>query len=155
DTTYVFKLRSNAKWQNIAPVSGRAVTAQDVVYSYGRQKDLKAAAGFLPEMSQVQAVDPQTVRLQAPKPDFDFLTVLCVDQNKIVAKEAVDLKGDLKDGPTIGSSPWIQKQWVPNNVISFTRNPDYYLKDELGIQLPYMDTMDILRIQDRSTLFAA
>src|SRR5262249_7180807 len=46
-------------------------------------------------------------------------------------------------------------QWTPNNVISFTRNPDYYLKDELGIPLPYMDTMDILRIADPSTLRAA
>jgi peptide/nickel transport system substrate-binding protein len=155
DTSFVFHLRPTAKWQNIAPVSGRAVTAQDIVYSYGRQRDLKAAAGYLPEMSQVQAVDPQTVRITSPKPDLDFLTVLCSDQNHIVAKEAVDVKGDLKDGPTIGSGPWIQKSWTPNNVISFTRNPDFYLKDELGIPLPYMDSMDILRIPDPSTMQAA
>jgi ABC-type transport system substrate-binding protein len=155
DVTYVFHLRPNAKWQNIAPVSGRAINAQDFVYSYGRQRDLKMAASFLPDTSQVQAVDPQTLRLQAPKPDVDFLTILSSDWNHIVAKEAVDVRGDLKDGPTIGSGAWIQKEYVPNNVIRFVKNPDFYLKDEFGISLPYMDTMDILRIADMSTKTAA
>src|SRR5581483_2814947 len=33
DLTYIFKLRRNARWQNIPPASGRPVTAEDIVYS--------------------------------------------------------------------------------------------------------------------------
>jgi ABC-type transport system substrate-binding protein len=32
--TYTFNLRPNAKWQNLPPVNGRPVTAQDVVWSF-------------------------------------------------------------------------------------------------------------------------
>jgi len=34
--TYTFKLRANAKWHKAAPMNGRAVTADDVVYSFTR-----------------------------------------------------------------------------------------------------------------------
>src|SRR5262249_32631172 len=40
DTTYVFKLRHDARFQNIAPVNGRPVVADDVVYSLNRLRDL-------------------------------------------------------------------------------------------------------------------
>src|SRR5262249_36763825 len=43
DLTIVFKLNPKAKWQNFAPVNGRGVTADDVVYSTKRQIDLKVA----------------------------------------------------------------------------------------------------------------
>src|SRR5205814_7933752 len=37
DLTYIFKLRPNIRWQNLPPVNGRALTADDVVYSHQRQ----------------------------------------------------------------------------------------------------------------------
>ena len=37
DLTYIFKLRQNVKWHNIAPVHGRQFTADDVLFSFNRQ----------------------------------------------------------------------------------------------------------------------
>src|SRR5437773_966505 len=37
DTTYIFKLRGGVKFHNIAPVNGRELVAEDVVYSFNRQ----------------------------------------------------------------------------------------------------------------------
>src|SRR5262249_36622389 len=69
DTTYLFKLRPNAKWHNLAPVSGRAVTADDVKYSFERQIALKTNAGLLAGLRQVDVIDPQTLRISLDKPD--------------------------------------------------------------------------------------
>ncbi len=155
ERTYIFKLRPNVKWQNIAPVNGRALVAEDLIYSFGRQLQLRFAAGFLPQTDRIEAVDPLTLRMQSTRPDADFLDTLSFITNKIVSREAVELKGDLKDGPNIGTGPWIFEQWVPNNTIKFKRNPDYYRKDEAGNQLPYADSLELLRILDPSTLLAA
>ena len=37
ELTYLFKIRRNAKFHNIAPVNGREATAEDVQYSFRRQ----------------------------------------------------------------------------------------------------------------------
>src|SRR5262249_51232650 len=57
DLTYIFKLRPGVKWQNIAPVNGRELVAQDVVYSFQRQIDLKTNAGFLGPITKLEAPD--------------------------------------------------------------------------------------------------
>jgi ABC-type transport system substrate-binding protein len=155
ETTYLFKLNPAAKWQNIAPVNGRQLTAEDVAYSGNRQVALKVNAGFLPDVDKFTAVDPQTLRVTLKEPNPDFLVSVANVQNKIVAREAVELKGDLKDGPTIGAGAWIFKEWIPENVVRFVRNPDYWLKDQLGIQFPYLDALEILRLPDLSTRIAA
>jgi peptide/nickel transport system substrate-binding protein len=155
DTTYLFKLNPAAKWHNIPPVNGRQITAQDVAYSATRQIDLKVSAGFLPDVERFTAVDAGTVRVTLQRLNPDFLIALTGMQNKIVAREAVELKGDLKQGPTIGAGAWIFKEYVPGNAVRFVRNPDYWIKDEFGTQLPYADTLEILKVADQSTQIAA
>ena len=64
--TYTFKLRANAKWQNKAPMNGRAVTADDVVWSFNRfrtvspQKiDLRHRQGREGDRSEDRRLHPQ------------------------------------------------------------------------------------------------
>jgi ABC-type transport system substrate-binding protein len=150
DLTYVFKLRQNAKWHNIAPVNGRAVTAEDIVYAYTRQRDLKVNASFLSGVSRMDAVDPRTVRMTLATADADFLATLCANVNKVIAREVVDQKGDLKEGPFIGTGPWILKNWERNAVAAMVRNPDYFIKGQ-----PYLDGVDFLRIADDAATVSA
>src|SRR5262249_54800485 len=70
--------------------------------------------------------------------------------NKIVAKEAVDANGDLKNGPTIGTGPFILEKWEANSITEFKKNPDYFLKG-----LPYIDRLEFPRIKDDQTRFAS
>jgi peptide/nickel transport system substrate-binding protein len=149
DVTYIFKLRGNAKFQNIAPVNGRVVTAEDVKYSFERQVALKTNAGRLPNLDRIEVVDPSTVKLIAPKADADFLVSLATTYNKVIPRETVDLKGDLKEGPVIGSGPWIFDKWQPNSVTTLNKNPDYYFKES-----PRVDRLELLRVNDPATLFA-
>jgi peptide/nickel transport system substrate-binding protein len=150
DTTYVFKLRPGVKWHNIPPVNGRELVADDIVYSYNRQVEMRINASYLPAGAKFEAVDKQTVKVTLPKPDADFLATLAAYHNVIVAREAVDLKGDLKEGPTIGTGPWIHESWTPNSVARVKKNPDYYQKG-----LPYLDALEFPRISDDQVKIAA
>ena len=68
DLTYVFKLRQGIHFQNIPPVNGREVVAEDVIYSFDR------IAGASPEplwktyLASKAATDPYTVQIGLSKP---------------------------------------------------------------------------------------
>src|SRR5262249_24203158 len=93
DTTVIFSLRKGVKYQNIAPVSGREWTADDVVYSLQRAQELKFTAAFLPAALQsFTAVDKYTVRITAKSPDADFINPLAESINHVdIPKETVSL----------------------------------------------------------------
>jgi ABC-type transport system substrate-binding protein len=113
-------------------VNGRQVTTADVLDSFTRQRELRFNASSLVDIDQITAVDPQTLRLTIKAPNVDFLVILADFPNKIVAREVVEEKGDLKTGPVIGSGAWIHEEWVQNSVVRLRRNPDYFGKDEKG-----------------------
>jgi peptide/nickel transport system substrate-binding protein len=150
DTTYVFKLRKDAKFHNIAPVNGRPVVAQDVKLSFERQIALKVNASNLPAGAKFEAVDPQTLKITLERPDADILPSLAQYQNKIIPHESWELKGDLNEGPIIGSGPWIFEKWERNSVANLVKNPDYYVKG-----LPRVDRLEFPRILDASTRYGA
>jgi peptide/nickel transport system substrate-binding protein len=150
DVTYVFKLRPNAKWHNIAPLNGRQVTAEDIKYSYERQIALNFNAGRLPKLAKIEVVDPTTLKLTSAQPDADFLTTLSFSYNKIVPRETVEAKGDLKEGPVIGSGAWIFDRWDKNSLVRMRKNPDYYIPG-----YPRVDQLDMVRVPDPSTAVSA
>ena len=124
ERTYVFKLRANVKFHNIKPVNGRALTAEDVKYSFERQVALRTTAGFLPAIEKIEVVDSLTLRITLPKPDADFIATLATPQNLVLAREAVESapSGDLKEGPTIGTSGW-NTAWLRPVIWLHARTP--------------------------------
>jgi ABC-type transport system substrate-binding protein len=146
DRTYLFKIRPGLKFQNVAPLNGRALVAEDIRYSFERQKALGVTASFLPRFDKVEVVDPQTLRITLPAPDADFLIALADVRNVIIGKEAVDLKGDLKEGPTVGSGAWLLESYTKDSVARLKKNPDWYVKG-----VPYVDALEFLRLTDNAT----
>ena len=150
-TTFVFKLRQDVRWQNIAPVYGRPLTADDIVFSYNRQRQSGwPNAPLLEIIRTLEAPEPDTVRISLATADADFLASLADGHSKIVAREAVEVTGDLKEGPTIGTGPWILTGTRPNVAHTFERNPDYF---EEG--LPFVERLNIHIITDPDTREAA
>ena len=124
--TYRFQLRKGIRWQNIRPVNGRELTAEDVVFSYERQRTPGLAnASLLQRIQTVEAEGRYTLKItQTPGfPDADFLLSLADGHTKVVAKEAVDVNGDLREGPVIGSGPWIWKSTQEYVGSAFERKP--------------------------------
>jgi peptide/nickel transport system substrate-binding protein len=138
DLTYIFKLRKGVKFHNLPPVNGREFVAEDVVYSFNRQTTRGFPnADFLAGMAKLEAVDKYTVKITLDVPAADFSIGVAAPQSLIVAREAVELNGDLKQGPTIGTGAFVLKSADQNKGEVFVRNPDYFLPG-----FPHIDELD-------------
>ena len=148
--TYVFHLREEAQWQDGEPSSGRAVTASDVAFSLERIRTPGwPGASLLQAMESVEATDESTVTVRMRYPDADFLLSLANGMSKIVSREAVEFNGDLKDGPTLGSGPWLLNEFSLD-ATSFEANPGYYEPGVPGLQL-----LEVAVIPEAFTMTAA
>ncbi len=148
-TSFVFQLRPDARWQDIDPVNGRLVEARDFAFSYTRQAAPDFPNAPLLHNVDVRALDSKKLRVILRSPDADALIPLAEGHSKIVAQEAVALTGDLRDGPTIGSGPWILEE-TSDDSHTFSRNPEYF---EPG--LPLVNRVNVMILPDDSTELAA
>ena len=147
DRTFVFKLRDNVRWQDLPPLDGRGLTSEDIAFSYNRQRTSGwPNAPLLGAIETVETSRSDTLRIVLAFPDADFIVALADGHSKIVAREAVELSGDLKNGPTIGSGPWLLTATQQGVSHSFTRNPGYF-----EMALPYVDTLVMHIIADAAT----
>ena len=151
DRTFIFHLRDEARWHDISPVNGRGIVAEDFVYSYTRQQtpDFPNAA-LLHGIDTVTATGPMSLTVSLTLPDADFMLALADGRSKIVTSEAVALNGDLMEGPTVGTGPWILRSSGENAAHAFDRNPNYF---ERG--LPFVDRLVVQVVPDRASLDAA
>jgi len=51
----------------------------------------------------------------------------------------------------VGTGPFTFKEWVPDNHLTVTRNPNYWRKDADGQALPYLDRVDFTVITEATT----
>lgn len=169
-TVYTFHLRQNAKFHN-----GRAVTAQDVIYSWERAAspalesdtvltylgDIRGvtemAAGQTDHIEGLTALDDHTlqVTIDAPKPYF--LYKLTFPTAFIVDKENVESGVEWYRQPN-GTGPYRLHQWKRFELIVYEANPDFYLGapsipyvlvqlySGVGIRLYESDEIDITGI---------
>ena len=151
EKTFVFRLRQDVQWQDASPVDGRNLTGEDIAFSYNRQRQPGAPnAPLLFAIGDVELIGPNTLRIFLEAPDADFLASLADGHSKIVAREAVEVNGNLENGPTIGSGPWILTGTQPGALHTFTRNPAYFEWD-----LPFVEHLKIHVIPDTATRDAA
>ena len=151
DSTFVFRLREDVRWQDLPPLDGRGLTSQDLVFSYNRQRGSGwPNAPLLEAIDSMETPRPDTLRIALSFPDADFIVALADGHSKIVAREAVGVNGDLRNGPTIGSGPWVLTRTQRDVSHSFTRNPGHFEQ-----ALPYVDTLEMHIIADSATRDAA
>ena len=144
---YRFILREGVRWHDIGPVVGRELTAQDVVFSYERQKtEGFANSSILRNLESIVAENHRTLLITVnPRfPDADFLTALADGHSKVVAPEALQMNGDLINGPVIGTGPWIwdEKESISGVASVFNRNPDYFEES-----LPFLDRLTFIVVK--------
>lgn len=138
-TVYTFYLRANAKFHD-----GRAVTAQDVIYSWERaaSPELQSEtvitylgdivgvkekyAGQAEQISGLKAPDEHTlqVTIDAPKPYF--LLKLTYATAFVVDRANVESGDDWVYRPN-GTGPYRLTEWRHNEYIIYEANKDFYL----------------------------
>lgn len=141
--TYIFHLRTSAKWSN-----GMSVLASDFEYSWKRLLKPQTAAEYAyqayyikngeayntkkitdPSQVGVKALDKYTleVKLEAPTPYF--LSITAFQGLSPVNRAVVEKYGDkwaTKPETYIGNGPFKMVKWVHNNQIEFAKNPYYW-----------------------------
>ena len=151
ELVYEFRLRDGVNWQDLAPVNGRKLSAQDVVFSYNRQRTSGwPNSPLLQGVESVEAPDELTVRVRLRYWDTDFLLALADGRSKVVAPEVVIASGSLEPGPVVGTGPWVWLRTVEGAGSEFEANPDYF---EVG--LPFADQLTFRVIKDPEARLAA
>ena len=144
DLEYEFQLRPDVRWQDLAPVDGRPLVADDLVFSYERlRSEGWPNAGLLSSFGDIKAVGDDALLLELTVTDADALLSLADGHSKIVAPEVVAEYGDLKDSPVVGTGPWVWQETTLADSTVLLRNDGYF---EPG--LPFLDELRIAVIQN-------
>ncbi|HEU4717309.1 MAG TPA: peptide ABC transporter substrate-binding protein [Bacteroidia bacterium] len=172
-TTYTFHLKKDVHFQDdpcFPDGKGRVMTANDVKYSFellcrndGHNPNFSSsfkdrvvganafytagASAAEGSLQGVTVIDPQTVQVTLEKPSISFLSVLANPIASIVPKEAVE---KYKEKMHVGTGPFILSS-IANDTSSLVlvRNDNYYGKDSLGNQLPFLDTIKVSFIDNK------
>ena len=145
DMSYSFRLRPDVYWHDTAPVNGRQMVADDLVFSYERMRTAgwPGDARFADRgIGDIEAIDDMTLKVNLVFRDADALLALADGHSKIVAPEVVEQFGGLKQAPVIGTGPWVYEGTSSDGATDFVRNPRYF---EPG--LPYLDAISVKAVQ--------
>ena len=131
------KLRPGLRWHEKAPVNGRAVDMEDVLFSWnrfaakssGRSALVQAVNPGAPVLS-LTATDAQTIVLKLKEP-LVYTPALFANNRSggmtILPKETdttFNIRNDM-----IGTGPFVQTSYRPSLGFTLKRNPAYYDKD--------------------------
>ena len=139
--TITFNLRKGTKFHNIAPLNGREMDTDDVLYSFDRHKELNplkalvwneiSGGGFI---DTVSAPDPSTIVAKLSQPLAYAVNWFAgfsqpSGQMLIYPKETADQNVfDIRQ-QMIGTGPFYLKAHTPSVSITLARNEDYWDKD--------------------------
>jgi oligopeptide transport system substrate-binding protein len=138
-TVFTFTLRANAEFHD-----GRAVTAQDVVYSWERAANPKTNSGTVltylgdivgvaamhagkaAHISGLRVIDDHTLEVTIDSPKPYFLAKLTYPTAFVVDKANVESGADWYRHPN-GTGPYKLTEWTSMQQMVYTRNDNFYL----------------------------
>ena len=161
-TTWTFHLRDDVKWHD-----GMPFTADDVAFTVQAIFDTKVPNSVKHVLTiagqpiRAEVVDPHTVRLILPEPFAPLLNSIGFG---ILPKHL--LGPALADGTftqmwgidtppekIVGTGPYRMARYVPAQLVQYTRNPTYWMKDEQGGALPRLAERTTLIVPDQNTIY--
>lgn len=152
-TEYVFTLAPNVKWHNKPPVNGRALTADDIVFSLNRIRTNEPRfiqRGLLAAVDKIEAMDRSTVRITTSIPDVTTLLNLADISMQILAREAVErFEKFTVPEHVVGTGAFMLTAHDDTSSLA-ARNPEYWKPD-----LPYLDRVELVHILSEQSLWAA
>jgi len=154
--TYIFTLNPDAKFHNVPPVNGRQVTADDVVYSFNRYREISPNKANLGMVQSVEAsADKTQVTFTLSKPFGLFLNRIASFQDLwVMPQEFIEQSETASEDSMLGSGPFMWDRFEPGVVIAWKKNPAYFEKDENGNALPHVDAVNLAIITDQNQVLS-
>ncbi|HEY5475842.1 MAG TPA: ABC transporter substrate-binding protein [Tepidiformaceae bacterium] len=148
---FTYTLRKNLTFHNVAPVNGRAVTTDDVKFSYGRATDAKltTSKNLTNAIDKVEYPDASTIVFTMKSPNAGFNDLLADTVNGLWI---MPTESDGKFDPAktmIGSGPWMLQNYTPSVGFKWNKNPNWW---KTGF--PLMDAVNTAIIPDYPTQLA-
>ncbi len=160
DTTLVYNLKQGIHYIDKAPANGREIEAEDVAVALTRLQNVpRFLTGYWTFMDTIEALDKYTVQFNMNFFNANWSWLLGPGwYNSIYPRELVeqDLAHEWEN--VVGSGPFIITDYVTDVGATYQKNPDYWGTtniDGTDYQLPFVDTLRQLYIQDESTSVAA
>jgi peptide/nickel transport system substrate-binding protein len=184
-TEYVIKLKKGVKFHDPASVPsevrdklqikdaaskfpglpGRELTADDVIYSFERQKNESSPRFALfyrssqyKTMQKIEKIDPYTIKITPDGPVSPLLHFLADTNAFIIPKEVVDQERDTLEFPhsepqsrMIGTGPFLWGKLTSLQEINCYRNPDWFGWDNPELGRPYLDGYTSFFIVDNAS----
>jgi peptide/nickel transport system substrate-binding protein len=143
--TWTITMRPNVSFSNGQPVDGAAVTKDLNIV----RKDVLTGAALANMASvDVDPANPMQVIVKTIDPWATMPAILASQVGYIAAPAQLDAPKADASGKPIGSGPFVQKEWIPDNHWAGTRNPTYWRTDSSGNKLPYLDSVEFRPIVD-------
>ena len=123
--TFTFHLREHVYWQNVGPLFGRQLVADDIRFAFERYR-LGAGAhrAYWGNVGAILAPHPYTLSVYMANVTADFLVPLASRYHPIYPRELVD-SGEI-DSKAVGTGPMILSGLKPADQVAFVKNPDYW-----------------------------
>ena len=172
--TWIFLLRKDVRWHDGEPFTAHdvAFTFNDIIYNPDVDTSTRATFNFqfldeetgvwMEEQMTVTALDDYTIRCDLPVPFAPFLRSMgTAIYPRHILKEYVDDGTfneawgiDTDPAEIIGTGPFTIQTYEPGEHVVFRRNPDYWLSDDAGNPLPYLDEIVRVIVPDFETELA-
>lgn len=136
--TYTFTLKDGVVFS-----SGNPMTADDVVFSFNRTKNVKGNPSFLADtIASVTAPDKKTVVVKLTAPDPAILAKLVFSAFAVTDSATIKAQGGVAEAGadksdkaekwlnqnSVGTGPYILTKWDQRNEIVLVKNPKYWGK---------------------------
>lgn len=151
--TWTIKVRPGIKFHN-----GQSLDAAAGKKFTDALKNSPLTGPAARNVDSTEIVDDLTTKVHMKQPWVAFPFLLTAQGGVVPAPEQLDraAAGDPRgNNEPIGTGPFVFKEWVRDQKLVVTKNPNYWQKNKAGQPLPYLDEIEFKPVPDGQNRFNA
>lgn len=171
---FVLKIRKGIRFHDdpcFKDGLGRVLTVEDVKYSLefacsglkinrsgyllidkivGAQEFYDKSSESLPNfgVSGIEIIDENTLQINLMSPNFEFDKILTLPSLSVFPREAFEMYKDNILSHPVGTGPFALESMNEKGIV-LKRNNHYWMKDDFGNRLPFLDKLQMLYTEDK------